>query len=117
MRIRGKSQKIVNRKNFLYIEGFISNFCSRSAGRGALQRRLLRVLRRAGAAPGQYPAAQRGSALFDILLSRMALHAISIVLGGIGMFCLFMSFSAPGFAAQALVLIAAASAIVYFCRE
>jgi multisubunit Na+/H+ antiporter MnhB subunit len=55
--------------------------------------------------------------LFDIVLSRMALRAVSIVLGGVGMFCLFMSFAAPDLAAQALVLIAAAGAIVHFCKE
>jgi multisubunit Na+/H+ antiporter MnhB subunit len=107
---------MVNRKKFLYISGFVRNFHCRSAGRGALQRRSMRVARRVGAAPGQYSEA-KVPPLFDILLSRMALHAVSIVLGGIGMFCLFMSFVAPGLAAQAFVLIAAAGAIVYFCGE
>jgi hypothetical protein len=55
--------------------------------------------------------------MFGILLSRMALRAVSTVLGGYGMFCLFMSFAAPDFAAQALVLIGAAGAIAYFCDE
>lgn len=55
--------------------------------------------------------------MFDVLLSRLALHAIATVLGGIGMFCLFMSFSAPAWAVSAIVPIAAASAIVYFCDK
>ncbi|HJU16425.1 MAG TPA: hypothetical protein VJ770_08135 [Stellaceae bacterium] len=55
--------------------------------------------------------------MFNILLSRMALRAVSTVFGGFGMFCLFMSFVAPGFAAQAFVLIAVAGAIVHFCSE
>jgi hypothetical protein len=55
--------------------------------------------------------------MFDLLLSRMVLRAVSALLGGIGMFSLFVGFTAPGFLAQAAVLIAAAAAIVHFCPE
>ena len=55
--------------------------------------------------------------MFDILVSRMMLRIVSILLGGIGMFYLFMSFTIPDFAGTAIVLIAAAGAIVYFCKE
>lgn len=55
--------------------------------------------------------------MFDILISRMMLRVVSILLGGIGMFYLFMSFTIPDFAGTAIVLIAAAGAIVYFCKE
>ena len=55
--------------------------------------------------------------MFGILLSRLALRITSSVLGGFGMFSLYMSFVVPDLAAQAIVLIAAAGAIVYFCGE
>jgi hypothetical protein len=55
--------------------------------------------------------------MFDILVSRMMLRTVSTILGGIGMFYLFMSFAIPDFAAAAIVLIGAAGAIVYFSRE
>jgi hypothetical protein len=57
------------------------------------------------------------SPMFGILLSRLALRITSSVLGGFGMFSLYMSFVVPDLAAQAIVLIAAAGAIVYFCGE
>ncbi len=47
----------------------------------------------------------------DILLSRMMMWVVSTVIGGFGMFCLIMSFSAPILAGHALVLLGAASAI------
>lgn len=55
--------------------------------------------------------------MFDVLFSRMMLHLVSTLLGGIGMFYLFMSFEIRDFAATAIMLIAAAGAIVYFCEE
>lgn len=55
--------------------------------------------------------------MFDLLLSRMVLRAVSALLGGIGVFSLFVGFTMPAFWAQAAVLIAAAAAIVHFCPE
>lgn len=55
--------------------------------------------------------------MFNLYLSRLMLRTVSIVLGGVGMFYLFLSFAMPGFAGNALVMIAAAGAIVYFCGE
>jgi hypothetical protein len=55
--------------------------------------------------------------MFDLLVSRIALRTVSTVLGGLGMFHLFLSFVVPNFAATAIVLIATASAIVYFSQE
>lgn len=79
---------------------------------GAPSRRLIGPAKRVGPVAGKLTEV---TPMFDVLLSRLALHAISIMLGGIGMFCLFMSFTAPAWAASAIVPIVSASAIVYFC--
>ncbi len=55
--------------------------------------------------------------MFGLFLSRLMLRVVSVILGGVGMFYLFLSFRAPDFAGNAFVLIAAAGAIVYFCEE
>ena len=49
------------------------------------------------------------------MLSQLALRLLSAVLGGYGVFCLIMSFSVPEVGAQAFLLLATATAIVYFC--
>lgn len=77
--------------------------------------RRLRLTGPAGRAGPIAGTVTKVTAMFDILLSQLALHAVSTVLGGFGMFCLFMSFATPAWAAQAIVSIAAAGAIVYFC--
>lgn len=79
-----------------------------------LPRRLIGPAKRVGSTAG---TVMKVTAMFDALLSRLALHAIATVLGGIGMFCFFMSFTAPAWAASAIVPIVAASAIVYFCGQ
>jgi hypothetical protein len=47
-------------------------------------------------------------------LSWLLLRLLSALLGGFGIFCLVMSFAVPGLAGQALLLLAAATAIVHF---
>jgi hypothetical protein len=49
-----------------------------------------------------------------ILLLRLGLWAMCIVLGSLGVFFAIVSFSLPGFSADALVLLAAALGINYF---
>jgi len=57
----------------------------------------------------------RGSLLMPaILLLRLALWAMSLVLGGVGVFFAITSFSMPNLGAHALVLLCAALAINYF---
>jgi hypothetical protein len=55
--------------------------------------------------------------MFGLFLSRLMLRVVSIVLGGVGMFYLLLSFKVPEFAGNAFLLIGAAGAIVYFCEE
>jgi hypothetical protein len=90
---------MVNRKNFLYIAGIVGNLRRRSAG---------------GPFPGRITEVP---SMFDLFLSRLMLRAVSVVLGGIGMFHLFLSFKVPDLAGNAFVLIAAAGAIAYFCED
>lgn len=54
--------------------------------------------------------------MFDVLVSRVALRAVSAMLGGFGMFSLYLSFRVPALGGQAVVLLGAASAIVHFCK-
>jgi hypothetical protein len=49
------------------------------------------------------------------MLSQLALWLLSVILGGYGVFCLIMSFAVPQLGAEAFLLLATASAIVYFC--
>ena len=53
--------------------------------------------------------------MLGAMLSQLALRLLSVVLGGYGVFCLIMSFSVPEVGAQAFLLLATATAIVYFC--
>jgi hypothetical protein len=50
------------------------------------------------------------------VLSQIALRLLSAILGGYGIFCLVMSFAVPGLGAQAVLLLATATAIVYFTK-
>jgi hypothetical protein len=50
----------------------------------------------------------------ELFLLRAVLRAISVVLGGFGVFYLILSWSAPALWGLALVLIGAASGIEYF---
>jgi len=52
--------------------------------------------------------------MFEFLLLRTVLRTLSVVLGGFGVFYLVLSWSAPALWGLALVLIGAASGIVYF---
>jgi hypothetical protein len=52
--------------------------------------------------------------MLGLMLSRLALKLLSAILGGSGIFCLIMSFAVPQLAAQAIVLLVTAAAIVYF---
>jgi hypothetical protein len=54
--------------------------------------------------------------MLGFMLSQLALRLLSAVLGGYGIFCLIMSFDVPQLGAQAFILLATASAIVYLCR-
>lgn len=49
--------------------------------------------------------------MLEMLLLRGALSAFSALFGGLGMFCLFQSFSRPHFAMYALMFLGAATAI------
>ena len=51
--------------------------------------------------------------MFEFLLLRTVLRTLSVVLGGFGVFYLVLSWSAPALWGLALVLIGAASGIVY----
>jgi hypothetical protein len=53
--------------------------------------------------------------MLGVMLSLLALRLLSAILGGCGVFCLIMSFSVPELGAQAFLLLATATAIVYFC--
>jgi len=55
--------------------------------------------------------------MLGIALSRLALRLLSAFLGGYGIFCVIMSFAVPRLGGQAVVLLATASAIVYFCSS
>jgi hypothetical protein len=52
--------------------------------------------------------------MLELFLMRTVLRAISTVLGGFGVFYLILSWSAPALWSIALVLIGAASGIVYW---
>jgi hypothetical protein len=52
--------------------------------------------------------------MLGFVLSHLALRLLSAILGGYGIFCLIMSFAVPRLGAQAFLLIAAATAIVFF---
>jgi hypothetical protein len=49
------------------------------------------------------------------LLSQLTLRALSILLGGYGIFCLIMSFEASRLGAKAFLLLVTATAIDHFC--
>ena len=53
--------------------------------------------------------------MLGFMLSQLALRLLSAVLGGSGIFCLIMSFTVPEVGAQAFILLATATAIVYLC--
>jgi hypothetical protein len=53
--------------------------------------------------------------MLGVMLSLLALRLLSAILGGCGVFCLIMSFSVPEIGAEAFLLLATATAIVYFC--
>ena len=55
--------------------------------------------------------------MLGFMLSQLALRLLSAVLGGYGIFCLIMSFEVPEIGAQAFILLATATAIVYLCRS
>jgi hypothetical protein len=48
------------------------------------------------------------------VLSQLFLRLLSAILGGYGIFCLIMSFAVPGLAAQAMLLLVTATAMVHF---
>jgi hypothetical protein len=52
--------------------------------------------------------------MLESFLMRSALSIVSAILGGLGVFCVIYSFTAPHIAAQALLLLGAALAISYF---
>jgi hypothetical protein len=51
--------------------------------------------------------------MLGFMLSQLALRLLSAILGGYGIFCLIMSFAVPEVGAQAFILLATATAIVY----
>jgi hypothetical protein len=53
--------------------------------------------------------------MLGLMLSQLALWLLSAILGGYGIFCLIMSFAVPEVGAQAFILLAAATAVVYLC--
>jgi hypothetical protein len=55
--------------------------------------------------------------MLGLMLSQLALRLLSAILGGYGIFCLIMSFAVPEVGAQAFLLLATATAIVYLCRS
>ena len=55
--------------------------------------------------------------MLGLMLSQLALRLLSATLGGYGIFCLIMSFAVPEVGAQAFILLATATAIVYLCRS
>jgi hypothetical protein len=54
--------------------------------------------------------------MLGFALSQLALRLLSAILGGNGIFCLIMSFVVPRLGAQAFLLLATATAIVYLTR-
>ena len=52
--------------------------------------------------------------MLQTFLMQSALSMTSAALGGFGVFCVIYSFDAPHLAAQALILLGGALAIVYF---
>ena len=52
--------------------------------------------------------------MFQTFLMRSAASVISAALGGFGVFCIIYSFSTPYLAAQGMILLGAALAVVYF---
>lgn len=55
--------------------------------------------------------------MLGVLLSQLALRLLTALLGGYGIFCLIMSFVVPRLGAQAFVLLATATAMVYLSRN
>jgi hypothetical protein len=55
--------------------------------------------------------------MLGLVLSRLALWLLSAVLGGYGIFCLFMSFTVPRLGAQAFLLLGTATAIFFLSRS
>ena len=53
--------------------------------------------------------------MLGFVLSQLMLQLLSAILGGFGIFCLIMSFDIPWLGAQAFLLLATATTIVYFC--
>ena len=52
--------------------------------------------------------------MLGFALSQLALWLLSTILGGYGIFCVIMSFYVPEFGAEAILLLLAATAILYF---
>jgi hypothetical protein len=59
-------------------------------------------------------AEERGAPMWQAYLMRSALLMTSAALGGFGVFSVIYSFVVPSLAAQGLILLGAALAIVYF---
>jgi hypothetical protein len=51
--------------------------------------------------------------MMGFMLSQLALRLLSAILGGSGIFCLIVSFDVPEVGAQAFILLATATAIIY----
>ena len=52
--------------------------------------------------------------MLNSAISRTAVWLVSMVLGGYGVFCVYLSFLKPWVGVDALVLLVAATALVYF---
>jgi hypothetical protein len=52
--------------------------------------------------------------MLNSVVQRTAVRVVSAVLGGYGVFCVYLSFMKPWVGMDALVLLCAASAMVYF---
>jgi len=50
--------------------------------------------------------------MLNIALARVMTSAVSTVLGGLGVFCLLMSFAVPHLGAEAFILLGSATAMV-----
>jgi hypothetical protein len=52
--------------------------------------------------------------MLNSAISRTATWVVSMVLGGYGVFCVYMSFMKPWVGADAIILLGAATALLYF---
>jgi hypothetical protein len=55
-----------------------------------------------------------GPAMLNSVISRSTTRAVSMVLGSYGVFCVYASFIKPWAGADAIILLGAATALVYF---